>query len=180
MTKLALLSTVLGLGVSAPQIYILAKPELAAQAVRKFPRSLVWGYILMGLGTAWFLWNLSLESVADFAPFKPYMYAGFAIAGVLTCIYVQDFLAVRGIALVMMLLAKLMVDVARWSETPWRLIIVGWAYVLACIGIWLTVSPWRLRDLINWATENHTRLRFFSVVRLVFGLFVLILGLTVF
>jgi hypothetical protein len=52
--------------------------------------------------------------------------------------------------------------------------------VLVIAGIWLTVSPWRLRDLLNWATANETRVRVGSAIRLAFGLFVAVLGLTKF
>jgi len=41
--------------------------------------------------------------------------------------------------------------------------LVAWAYVLVVAGIWLTLSPWRLRDLLNsyrkelpWADESST------------------------
>jgi hypothetical protein len=180
MSKLGILSVALGLGVSAVQVFALLKPEAFGKAVRQFPRSLAWGYLLMALGTGWFLYNLSLESVADFAPYKRLMYIGFALVGLLTCIYVQDFLAVRGLAIVLLLLGKLMVDTARWVETPWRLVIVTWAYILVIGGIWLTISPWRLRDMINWTTATRGRIGWTSAARLVFGLFVVLLGITVF
>jgi hypothetical protein len=44
-------------------------------------------------------------------------------------------------------------------------------------GIWLTVSPWRLRDVLNWATANEKRVRIGSAARLALGLFVAALGL---
>jgi hypothetical protein len=47
-------------------------------------------------------------------------------------------------------------------------------------GMWFTVSPWRLRDLIQWATANESRVRVGSGFRLALGALVLILGLTVF
>ena len=108
------------------------------------------------------------------------MLIGFAAVGIATCIYVRDFLAVRGLAIVFLLLAKLMVDTARWADTEWRLVIVTWAYVLVVAGMWFTISPWRLRDLLNWATATDTRVRVGSGIRLAFGLFVAVLGLTVF
>ena len=46
--------------------------------------------------------------------------------------------------------------------------------------MWFTISPWRLRDLIDWATRTDRRVRVGSGLRLAFGLFVVILGLTVF
>jgi hypothetical protein len=64
--------------------------------------------------------------------------------------------------------------------TPWVLVIQTWAYVLVVVGIWLTVSPWRLRDFLNWATANEKRIRVGSAVRLAFGLFVAVLGFTKF
>ena len=148
--------------------------------MRRFPRSRNWGYLLVGIATIWFLWNLNQESIADFAAYKPIMLAGFALLGILTCVFVDDFLAVRGLALVLMLLAKLMVDTARWAPTQWRLVIVVWAYLFVVAGIWFTVSPWRLRDIIQWKTATDHRVRVLSGVRLLFGLFVALLGLTVF
>ena len=180
--KLSLLSILLGAGVSVPQIYGLTKPAQFAAAARKLPRSLPMGYALMTLGTLWFLWNVNIEPVADFAAYKPAMMTGFAAVGFLACIFVRDFLAVRGLAVVLMLLAKLMLDTGRphLGETPWVLVIQIWAYVLVVAGIWFTVTPWRLRDLLNWATATETRVRVGSAIRLAFALFVLILGLTAF
>ena len=178
--KLSTLSILLGLGMGLPQIYGLMNPAKFREGVRKFPRSETWGYALMLIGTAWFLWNLNAENISDFAAYKRLMLIGFAAVGIATCIYVRDFLAVRGLAIVFLLLAKLMVDTARWADTEWRLVIVTWAYVLVVAGVWFTISPWRLRDLLNWATATDTRVRIGSGIRLAFGLFVAVLGLTVF
>lgn len=178
--KLSTLSIVLGLGMAAPQMYGLMKPKEFGVAVRKFPRATGLGYALVAFATLWFLWYVSQEDISDFAAYKKIMLGGFAAVGLLTCLYVTDFLAIRGLALLMMLLGKLMVDTARWAETDWRLVIVTWAYLLVVAGMWLTISPWRLRDLLNWATANENRVRIGSAVRLGFGLFIAALGLTVF
>jgi hypothetical protein len=177
--NLSTLSIALGLGMGLPQVYGILKPAAFAASVRKFPRSVPWGVALMLLGTAWFLWNLSLESISDFAAYKPHMMAGFAAVGIGSCIFVQDFLAVRGLAVVLMLLARLMLDTGRpmLPVTHWTWVIQAWAYVLVVAGIWLTIWPWRLRDLLNWATATEDRVRFGSAARLAFGLFVAALGL---
>jgi hypothetical protein len=177
--KLSTLAVLLGLGLGLPQIYGLINPKEFAAAVRKFPRSLTWGYTLTLLGTIWFLWNLSQESISDFASYKNILFAGFAAIGVATCIFVQDFLAVRGLALVLLLLAKLMVDTGRpkLPETHWSLVIQTLAYVFVIGGIWFTVSPWRLRDLLEWGTANEKRIKVGCGVRLAFGLVVAALGM---
>jgi hypothetical protein len=178
--KLSTLTIILGLILVVPHLYALLKPSNFAQAARKFPRSEIWGFVLMGLGTLWFLWNLSNESISDFAAYKNLMLVGFGAVGLLTCIFVRDFLAVRGLAIVLLLLGKLMLDTARWHDTEWRLVISVLAYVWIVAGMWFVVSPWRLRDIIQWATANNGRVRLFSAMRLALGALLVILGLTVF
>lgn len=180
--NLSTLSILIGLAMALPQIYGLAKPKEFAESVRKFPRNVPIGIALMLLGTAWFLWILSHEAVSDFATYKNVLFLLFAAVGVGTCIFVQDFIAVRGLAVVFLLVAKLMVDTGRpmLSKTHWTLVIQSLAYVLVIAGIWLTLSPWRLRDFLNWATTDEKRVRVGSAIRLAFGLFVAILGLTKF
>src|SRR5215469_14427300 len=180
--KLSLLSLLLGAGMSVPQIYGLTRPKEFAAHVRKFPRNLPVGIMLMLLGTAWFVWNVNIEPIADFSAFKPYMMAGFTAIGVLSCLFVQDFLAVRGLAVVFLLLGKLMVDTGRphLGESPFVLVIQVWAYVLVLAGIWFTITPWKLRDFLDWTTATESRTRMLSGVRLAFAAFIVILGLTAF
>jgi len=180
--SLSLLSILLGTGLAVPQVYGLARPTDFAAAVRKFPRNIPIGYILMTLGTLWFLWNVKLEPIADFAAYKQYMLMFFAAVGIGTCFFVQDFLAIRGLSVLLLLLGKLMVDTGRphLGATPWVIIIQLWAYVLVIAGMWFTIAPWRLRDLLDWATANEKRVKIGSAVRLAFALFILMLGLTAF
>jgi len=180
--KLSLLSILLGLGVALPQVVGLVQPARLSAAARRFPRNLPVGIVLMLLGTAWFVWNVNNEPIADFSAFKPYMIAGFLAVGVLSCVFVQDFLAVRGLAVVLLLLGKFMVDTGRphLDQSPFVLVIQIWAYVFVLAGIWFTITPWRLRDLIDWATATESRTRLLSGVRLAFAVFVLTLGLTAF
>lgn len=178
--SLSWLAILLGVAFGAPQLYSLMRPGQAGAMARKFPRSEPWGYALMLLGTAWFLWNLVGEKISDFEAWKPYMILGFAGVGIGACFFVRDFLAVRGLSIVLLLLAKLMVDTARWADSEWRLVIVTWAYVLVVVGMWWTVSPYRLRDWIEWATRSEKRIRLLSGLRLAFCVLVIGLGLTVF
>ena len=178
--KLSTLSIILGLIVVLLNVFGLVKPKAFAEAARKFSRSTPVGYVLTLLGTAWFLYYVNQESVSDFAAMKKFFYLLFGGVGLGACFFVKDFLPVRGLAVVLLLLAKLMADTARWEDTEWRLVISTWAYAMAVAGMWFTISPWRLRDILNWSVATESRTRLLSGVRFAFGLLVLLLGLTVF
>jgi hypothetical protein len=178
--KLSTLSIVLGLGLAGINLFGLLQPAGFKNAVRKLPRSLPAGLLFMLTATAWFMWNVSQESLSDFESLKPFLFILFVGVGVGSCFFVQDFLAVRGLAVLMLLLGKLMVDTERWADSEWRLVIAVWAYVLVVAGMWYTLSPWRLRDMLYWATDNEKRIRVGSALRFAFGVFVAFLGFTVF
>ncbi len=178
--NLSTLAIVLGLGFGLPQIYGLLKPQAFAAAVRKFPRSVPIGCLLTLIATAWFVVNVYNEPIADFAAYKDKLMIFFAAVGILTCFFVQDFLAVRGLAVFLLLLAKLMVDTGRshLGESPWVILFQIWAYLFVIAGIWFTVSPWRLRDLLGWATATEQRIKVGCGVRLALGLMFAVLGFT--
>jgi hypothetical protein len=178
--NLSTLAILLGLLTVLLGGYGLWKPANFIAKARKFPRYTPIGVVFVLAATAWFEYYLSIESVSDFANLKTPLYFFFAAVGIGTCIFVQDFLPVRGLAALMLLMAKLMVDTAHLAETDWRLVIVVWAYLQVLAGMWFTVSPWRLRDMINWGTANEQRVRLLGGVRCAFGILVLVLGLTVF
>lgn len=177
---LSTLTILLGLAVVASNLPVFINLKAFKEWAAKFPRSIPAGYVLMGLATAWFLHNLSLEETADFLAYKKPMMMGFGVVGVMTCIYVTDFLPVRGLAVLLLLLAKEMLDTARWVDSQWRLVVSTWAYLMIIAGMWWTVAPWRFRDLLNWAVANDTRLKLIAGLKTGFGILLLTLGWTAF
>jgi hypothetical protein len=178
--KLSTLSILLGLGFGLPQVYGLVNPKGLAGIARGLPRATIPGTMMMILATVWFLYNVNQEAAEDFVKIRNMLLFGFGAVGLLSCVFVQDFLGARGVAVLMLLLARTMVDAARWEDTGWRLVISSWAYVLVLAGMWFTISPWRLRDWINWNTASDKHTRIGCGLRLAFCALVLVLGLTVF
>jgi hypothetical protein len=180
--KLSTLAVVLGIGYALPQLYAFGNPSGYKDLLRKFPRSVPVGCALMALATAWFLYNVSQESIADFAAYKKHMMIAFGAIGIGACVFLKDFLSVRGLAVLLLLLAKLMVDTGRphLGETPWILVNQAVAYLLVVLGIWLTISPWRMRDWIDWNIAQDHRLKVGAGFRLGAGLGFAALGLFIF
>ena len=178
--KLSTLSSALGLLFVVPNAWGLMNPASFAGALRKFPRYTPLGLLFTLLAPGWFLYYVSLETNQDFVSLKPILYIGFGAVGVGTCIYVRDFLPVRGLAVLLLLAAKVLCDSAHLVESDWRLVIVTLAYLWVFAGMWFTISPWRMRDLIQWGTASEGRTRLLCGIRLMFGAFIVALAFTAF
>lgn len=173
-------SMLLGAAIAAFQLWALIKPAEFAASVRKFHRSEFWGYLLMGIGSVWFLFNLNKEAIAEFAAYKTYMLGGFGAIALAGCFFVPDYLAVRGLCVFLLMLAWYTLSLTRWAATEWRLVLVIWAYVVVVMSMWFVVAPWRLRDLFAWAVATPERMKRLAIARLAFAVGLIVLGATVF
>jgi len=136
-------------------IYGVLNPRLLRPRPSKFPRYTPVGYVLMLVSTFWFVANVSHESVADFASFKPALYALFCRRGPRACLFVRDFLPVRGLAVFSV--AHLPIEWSIPAPLGGYPVAIGHHDLGLCLGgggMWFTISPWRLRDLIDWATGD--------------------------
>ena len=161
-------------------IFGLLKPDMLSSYLRNFSRNVTAGYIMMLLGTIWFLVILENENLADFGVYKGKMQIFFALLGLGAIYYLKEYLAVRGMAIVLMLMAKLVIETIRLENTDWRIPFIAFAYVWIISGIVFTVSPWRFRDLANWKYANSERTKYVCTVSTVAGVVMLIAGLTAF
>lgn len=177
--KLSQLCLALGAGMILSHAWVLLQPKAAANWLRNFHRNYVLGVLFMIVGTAWFEWNLYQEQLQDIAAFKTLMLVGFGALGLGCCIFLKDYLSVRGLTVFLLMLAWFMCEKARWHDSPLRNAITGWAYVWVILGLWLSVAPWRLRDWLAWVAEREPRLRLAAAGGVAWGAFVVGLGLTV-
>jgi hypothetical protein len=145
---------------------------VAANA-RALPRSRAGSWIFFGLGAAWFLWRLSRTGESDLIFFKsprPVM-IGFGVLAVLAFIYTPDFLAVRGLCILMLLAAEPLLYSAymEWSH-PQRLLMVTAVYVGLTAALYLAAYPFRLRDFFDWLFRSAGRPRLIGGILLAYGL----------
>jgi len=186
--NIAHLSVFLGLFFMAISSYGIIRPDDFAQSLKLFPRANAPGYIFMLAATFWFLWNIKTENMADYKDIKHWFYIGFGVVGIGSCFYLRDFLAVRGVAVFMLLVAKLILDTQRvymfstpsGDATEWRLVFAILGYAIVVVAMWMVISPWRMRDIINWCVSVRLRIYVKGVFWLLFGFLLLILGLKVF
>lgn len=144
----------------------------AAPAAKALPRSALAAKVLFGLGAAWFLWRLSRTGEADLIFFQtpgPVMIAFGALA-LLAFVYTPDFLAVRGLSVLMLLAAEPLLHAAymEWDH-PQRLLMVTAVYLGLTAALYLAAYPYRLRDFFDWLFRTPGRPRLVGALVLAYG-----------
>jgi len=139
-------------------------------ALKSLPRSTNAAYLFFGAGAVWFLWNVLHLSQADFGDFKVPLTIGFAAVALLSFKSVPDFLAVRGLCALVLLAASPLLGAAYGEyQFPQRLFLVSLVYVLIGLALWLSVSPFRLRDFFEWLFARPGRTRSVGAALLGYG-----------
>lgn len=134
----------------------------------------------MLLGSIWFEQNLQNSEISDFAAFRPFLLGGVLAIGIASCFVVRDYLPVRGLAIVLCLVADVVLDAQRWHPSPLRYLVTVWMYVWVTAAIWVAVSPWRVRDGLAWCTRSERRVRFMGVAGVIWGMLISSLAVTVY
>ncbi|HTB63158.1 MAG TPA: hypothetical protein VK737_06180 [Opitutales bacterium] len=142
------------------------------RAAKAFPRSQVAAYVFFGAGTLWFLNLLNHLGSADFGDYKRILVAVFAAIGLGAFFVAKDFLAVRGVAVLLLLAARPALDASMIYTPPpgTRVWLNAFVYVMIVLSIYLGAAPYHARDMINWLFVKPGRARVLGAVCAGYGL----------
>ncbi|MEO0511213.1 MAG: hypothetical protein AAF065_15290 [Verrucomicrobiota bacterium] len=140
------------------------------KAVKAFPRSQVAAYLFLGGAAAWFLYKVTQLGPADFGQYKNLLFLLFLVTAVGSFYFVPDFLAVRGLAALILLTAGVLLDAAYLQDPQTRLFLVSFTYVAIVVAIILGASPYKLRDFLSWLYKSDVRPRIFGGALAAYGL----------
>jgi hypothetical protein len=131
-----------------------------AAMLKAFPRSTAAAYLFFGVGAAWFLYEIWHLSPADFGDYRVYLFIGFLLVAILSFKCVPDFLAVRGLATLVLMAAMPLLDAGFMNFEHGQIVLYKIAVYLAItLAIWLAAQPWRLRDFLGWLFAQPGRAR---------------------
>jgi hypothetical protein len=151
--------------------------ELWKRAVCGFGRSIPAAWVTMGLGGGWFLWKIWNLSQADFGDYRMQLFLFFGVVILGSFWVVRDFLAVRGAAILSLLLAlEGLKSAFGWYELPQRLWLVSLLYLLILLALFLGTVPFYWRNWHAWlyAADRPVRARILGAVLTGYGLILLV------
>jgi hypothetical protein len=166
---------------------MLAKPTLVQGFLKKFPRDAVMGQILLGIGLAWFWLLIAPENMGivsslamdlgEFNGAKPILRILVPVSLVLVATSVRDFLAVRALGVVGLMVASPLLESAFLKDPSTRLLVPLYAYALLTASLFWVGMPYLFRDAVNWVTADRQRWNAFAVAGLGYGVAVLVCAL---
>ena len=150
-----------------------------AATLKALPRSARATHVFFTAGAAWFLYNIWHLSPADFGDYRTLLFIAFAIIAVLSFKAVPDFLAVRGLCVLVLMGAMPLLDAAYMHyDRPQRLWMVTVVYLGIALALWLGAQPYRLRDFFDWLFARPGRSRGFGGLLAAYGLLLCGVALT--
>lgn len=148
------------------------------KSAKAFPRSKAAAYLLMGVASAWFLYHVTQLGPADFGQYKKLIFAVALFIAVSSFYFVPDFLAVRGLAALILLIAGFLLDIGYMHYETAALILKVFVYIMIVIALVLGASPYKLRDFFEWLYKAPQRPRAFGGIFALYGLLLVAVSFT--
>ena len=121
--------------------------------------------MLLAIDLVWSFWLVSTMEMGEFSAFRrPFLFA-LPIGFFLTMRFVDEFLAVRALGILALLMAEPLLDAAFFRYESSRLVLTVFAYLLVVLGLTWVMVPYKLRDQIGWFSKTTARWRGVNRVR---------------
>src|SRR6266487_125140 len=150
----------------------LLQPDLAG-LVQRFPRSRVAGAVLLSVDLAWSFWLIATMEMGEFSAFRRPLLIALPIGYVLALRFLGEFLAVRALGILCLLAAEPLLEATFLRYEASRLLVTVFAYALIVAGLFWVMTPYLLRDQINWSARSNVRWRLMHGVTLLYGAVIL-------
>ena len=137
--------------------FALWRPAQAGSWATSFPRARVAAGVLLAAAAIWSFLLVRDIDLGEFSPLRNVMLMAIAVGAVLAWMYVEEFLAVRALGMVLLLAAEPLLESAALRDEPSRLLLVVLAYAWVVAGLFFVGMPYLLRDLIDWTNIQPWR-----------------------
>ncbi|HPA20772.1 MAG TPA: hypothetical protein PLU30_23695 [Verrucomicrobiae bacterium] len=178
--SLKVVAIILGLLGMTGGLIAALRPAAVRHILIGLPRNFRAGAIAMGIATLWtdiLIYNIDLTEMTQY---RAWLLIFFAVLGLMTIIYLPDFLFSRAMGVLLLLGAEVLFSATFPALHPARHIVTIVGYVWAIAGMCFVVAPYLLRDLINFFHGSDAATRRTGAIKAAFGLLLIALGITCF
>lgn len=148
---------VVGLVLLAKHLWAWFNAETAQNLLKQFPRNFKCGAAILTVDFFWAMLLLNYMDMGEFFHLRKWFLTLVPIGFVLVLIYVQEFLAVRALGALMLLLAGPVLTAAYLQPQTSRLLLPILAYAWIIAGMFFVGMPYLMRDWVSWLTASALR-----------------------
>src|SRR5437660_2160593 len=141
----------------------------ALMTLGRFPRSRLAGVVILAIDLLWSFWLISTMEMGEFSAFRRPFLIALPIGFFLTMRFVDEFLAVRALGILALLVAEPLLDAAFFRYESSRLVLTVLAYLLVVLGLTWVMVPYKLRDQIGWFSKTTARWRSVNAFGFAYG-----------
>lgn len=174
----------LGIWLVAVHLFMLARPDTAQRFLRRFPRNQQLGMVLLGVGLIWFWFlvqqpgrgwrNVLAMDLGEFNGLKRYLAFLVPASIVAVGVAVKEFLAVRALGLLGLMVAAPLLEAAFLEDPLSRLLIPTFTFAMIIASLYWVGMPYLFRDAVTWATATTRRWQALAATGLAYGIAVLV------
>jgi len=159
---------------------LLLHSPVVVSACSAVPRSPAGALVLFGGGVLWFLVRVANMGAADriLGDSNVPWVVGFGALGVLAFRYVPDFLAVRGLSILLLLSATPLLGASFMRYEPQDYPLKVLSYLAIVLALYLAAVPYRLRDFLQWLFTRPGRARGLGAALLAAGILLNLVAFT--
>lgn len=167
-----------GLLLIVAHVMALVNEQEVRPFLRRLPRSVWWGRILLTVDAVWAFGLILTVDLGEFTSWRQIILLGIVGAYLATVFFVEEFLAVRALGILLLLAAEPLLEASFLHPQTSRLLLTLLAYAWATVGMFWVGMPYLLRDQIGWVTKTDLRWKAAAFGGIAYGVLVLGCALT--
>jgi uncharacterized protein YjeT (DUF2065 family) len=180
MMPLSTAAYLLGGVIMALHLPALLAPGWLRVQLRALPRGRIPARLFTGAALFWVAWIVFHAPLGRFDAYKPALFVLTPLAFFLITHFLDELLAPRALGGLLLLAANPLLNLARWHDSPLRLVVTVICYLAVVAGIILVLSPYRFRHAAEFGLRTDARGRWGGAAGVAIGLVLLWLGLNVY
>ncbi len=175
--SLKLVGVVVSLLLIGAHVFAFLRGDDTRRLLKGFPRSRQAGVALLTVDLAWAFWLSWVMDWGEFYYMQKWILVLLPVFYVLTIQFVDEFLAVRALGILMLLAGGPLLDAAYLQPPVSRLLVVVLAYVWIVLGMFWVGQPHLLRDQFDWVQRSAGRWQAAVMAGIVYGAVTLVCAL---
>ncbi len=160
---------ILGLLLVAKHLWAWLRAKDAMRIAKEFPRNRTWGIALLFVDMVWSLFLVMHMDMGEFYTWRHWITILVPVSFLLIVIFVPEFLAVRALGTLLLLLAEPVLSAAYLRQPATRLLLPILAYAWILAGMFMIGMPYLMRDAIDWLTKSGERWKMAALGGVAYG-----------